>query len=161
MSCKRRIRTAIACGLCCLALALSLSTSGRARARGTDQDQIHWKPVDEAQVKLEGKTPLAWNVYQPEKKKDSNLVLVLLGHRYLALDIKARLVYAVFLQDLHAQGKDFDTDSVIEPSRVIPSTEWVVRDIGPAESIKLTLGDYGRTLEIQLPHMPDLRRGIY
>jgi hypothetical protein len=161
MNCKTRIRRATACGLCCLALALALSTSDSARAGGTDQDQIHWKPVDEAQVKLEGKTPLAWNVYQPEKKKDSNLVLILLGHRYLALDIKARLVYAVFLADLHAQGKDFDTDNVIEPSRVIPSTEWVVRDIGPAESIKLTLGDYGRTLEIQLPHMPDLRRGIY
>jgi hypothetical protein len=130
-------------------------------AAANDAGQIHWKTVDQAQVKLEGKTPLAWNVYQPDKKKDSNLVLILLGHRYLALDIKARLVYAVFLNDLQAQGKDFETGDLMQPSRVIPSTEWVLRDIGPAESITLKLGDYGRTLEIQLPHMPDLRRGIY
>jgi hypothetical protein len=32
-----------------------------------------------------------------------------------------------------------------------------MHDVGPAESIKLTLGDYGRVLEVQLPHMPDMR----
>ena len=112
-------------------------------------------------MKIDGKTPLAWNVYQPDKKKDANLVLILLGHRYLAFDIKTKQVYLVFLQDLHAQGKDFETDGVMQASRVIPSSDWSLRDIGPAESIKLTLGDYGRTIDIQLPHMPDLRRGIY
>lgn len=147
------IRLTAAFGLCGAAFV----SSG---VRASD-DQIHWKPVDQAQVKLEGKTPLAWNVYQPDKKKQSNLVLILLGHRYLAFDMKTKQVYAVFLQDLHAQGKDFETDDVIQASRLIPSSDWEMRDIGPAESVKLRLGDYGRTLEFQLPHMPDLRRGIY
>lgn len=149
------LRLAIAFGLCCIGL------GSAAAASGNDAGQIHWKPVDQAQVRLAGKTPLAWNVYQPEKKKDTNLVLILLGHRYLALDTKAKQVYAVFLNDLQAQGKDFESDDLMQPSRVIPSSEWEMRDIGPAELIKLKLGDYGRTLEIQLPHMPDLRRGIY
>jgi hypothetical protein len=149
------IRLVIVFALCCMLLA----TSGVANAN--DTGPIHWKPVDEAQVKIDGKTPLAWNVYQPDKKKDANLVLILLGHRYLAFDIKAKQVYLVFLRDLHAQGKDFETDDVMQASRVIPSSDWSLRDIGPAESIKLTLGDYGRTVDIQLPHMPDLRRGIY
>ena len=140
----------------------ALFTRGAARAfAGTDTGRIHWKPVDAAQVKLDGKTPLAWNVYQPDKKKDANLVLILLGHRYLAFDIKAKLVYAVFPNDLQAQGKDFDSDDLMQQSRVIPSSEWTERDIGPAESIQLKLGDYGRTLEIELPHLWDLRRGIY
>ena len=69
--------------------------------------------------------------------------------------------YAVFPKDLQASGKDFETDNLMQPSRAIPSTEWTVRDIGPAESVKLTLGDYGRVLEIQLPHLWDLRRGLY
>jgi hypothetical protein len=29
--------------------------------------------------------------------------------------------------------------------------------VGPAELIKLTLGDYGRILEVELPHPRDLR----
>src|SRR5215469_6496459 len=121
------IRVALAFGLCCAA---QLYTSG---ARANDAEQIHWKSVDAAQVKLDGKTPLAWNVYQPDKKKESNLVLILLGHRYRALDMKAKQVYAVFLNDLHAQGKDFETEDVIQESRLIPSSEWEMRDIGPAE----------------------------
>jgi hypothetical protein len=130
------------------------------RASGNDTGRIHWKQVVAAQLKLDGKAPLTWNVYQPDKKKESNLVLVLLGHRYLALDTKAKLVYAVFPGDLHAVGKDFESDDLMQGSRTVLSTEWVVRDVGPAESIKLTLGDYGRVLEVQLPHMPDLR-GLY
>jgi hypothetical protein len=122
--------------------------------------RIHWKQLPDAQLKLDGKPPLTWNVYQPDKKKQSSLVLVLLGHRYLALDTKAKLVYVVFPNDLHAVGNDFETDDLMQDSRRIPSTEWIVRDVGPAESIKLTLGDYGRTLEVQLPHLPDLR-GLY
>jgi hypothetical protein len=29
--------------------------------------------------------------------------------------------------------------------------------VGPAELVRLTLGDYGRVLEVSLPHLPDLR----
>jgi hypothetical protein len=144
-----------------IAVAVSVGFVCCAGARGTDTGKIHWKPVDAAQLKLEGKTPLAWNVYQPDKKKDSNLVLILLGHRYLAFDIKAKLAYAVFPDDLQAVGKDFETDDFMQPSRVIPSSEWDVRDVGPQESIKLKMGDYGRNLEIDLPHLWDLRRGVY
>ncbi|HUJ32000.1 MAG TPA: hypothetical protein VLY23_12020 [Candidatus Acidoferrum sp.] len=122
--------------------------------------RTHWKPVAQAQLKLDGRTPLTWNVYQPDKKKQSNLVLVLLGHRYLALDFKARLVYLVMPTDLHAVGKDFESDDLKEPARLIPSKDWSVRDVGPAEQIRMTLGDYGRVMEVQLPHMPDLR-GLY
>jgi len=43
---------------------------------------------------------------------------------------------------------------------VIPSSDWTQRDVGPAELYRLTLGDYGRVLEVSLPHMPDLR-GFY
>jgi hypothetical protein len=143
--------------VCCVLL---LMAGGRV-ARGDDSGRIHWKQLPGAQLKLDGRPPLAWNVYQPDKKKQSNLVLVLLGHRYLALDTKAKLVCVVLPSDLQAAGKDFESDDVMQASRKIPSTEWSIRDVGPAQSIKLTLGDYGRVLEVQLPHMPDLRRGVY
>jgi hypothetical protein len=119
--------------------------------------RIHWKPVPVAQVKLDDKPPLSFNVYQPDKKKDSHLVLILLGHRYLELDIKAKLVYVVLLSDLQKKGDDFETDNLAVPVRLLPSGDWSERDVGPAELIKLTLKDYGRVLEILLPHPPDMR----
>jgi hypothetical protein len=144
-----------------LAMCLAACTIVLAAANG-DSNTIHWVSVSEAQVKLDDKTPLAWNVYQPEKKnkkdkKNSNLVLILLGHRYLLLDTHARGVWEVPLTDLKAQGSDFYSGDLAQQSRVIPSTDWSSRDVGPAQIIQLTLGDYGRVLQISLPHPPDLR----
>jgi len=139
------------------------SAAGQA-ATSTDAVRVHWKALEMAQLRLDDKAPLKWNVYQPDKKdnkkdkkKNSDLVLVLLGHRYLMLDTKARLVYMVPLSDLQAQGKDFESGDLAQPARLIPSTDWTQRDVGPAELFRLTLGDYGSILEVSLPHMPDLR----
>jgi hypothetical protein len=121
---------------------------------------VHWKPMAQAQLKLDDKTPLAWNVYEPErkdKKKDPSQVLVLLGRRYLLIDIKARLVYSVLPSNLVAQGTDFESGDLAQPSRLITTTDWSVRDVGPMQLVELRLGDYGRVLQVQLPHMPDLR----
>jgi hypothetical protein len=130
-------------------------------ARADDSGSFHWKAVDGAQVKLDDKVPLAWNVFQLEKKKDQNLALVLLGRRYILLDDKAKLAYLVMPTDLHGSGDDFDSGNLVDPSRLIPSTDWSVRDVGPAEEIRCTLEDYGRDLSVQLPHPIDIRLGIY
>jgi len=145
--------------LCGFLVAFAMATNAVAgvNALGGDTGRIHWKSVPVAQVKINDKTPLAWNVYRPDKKKESNLVLILLGHRYLALDIKARLVYVVPLADLQKTGNDFESDNPAVSSHLIPTRDWSVRDVGPAELIKLTLGDYGRVLEVELPHPPDMR----
>ncbi len=120
-------------------------------------ERFHWKPVNLAQVKLDDKTPLAFNVYRPDKKKDSHFVLVLLGRRYIELDIKAKLAYNVPFTDIQKKGPDIESDNFAAPSRLLATSDWSVRDVGPAELIKLTLGDYGRVLEVELPHPPDLR----
>jgi hypothetical protein len=146
-----------AVGVC---LAASLFSAGLAGAAG-DSDRIHWKQVDESEVKLDGKPPIAANVYLPDKKsKKKDIALILLGHRYLMLDIKSRLVYAVFLSDITKQGEDIETADLADPSRLVPSTDWTSRDVGPAQLVKLTLGDYNRILEVELPHPVDLR-GLY
>jgi hypothetical protein len=146
-----------------ISLAAQPSTAGQTETPA-DSVRVHWKYLEMAQLKLDDKAPLKWNVYQPDKKdnkkdkkKDSDLVLVLLGHRYLMLDTRARLVYLVPLSELQAQGVDFESGDLAQQSRVIPSTDWTERDVGPAELFRLTLGDYGSVLEVSLPHMPDLR----
>ena len=146
-----------------LTLALGgLGTRDPATAAAQDSGaQIHWKPVEQAQLRLDDKTPLKWSVYLPDKKKEkklaSELILVLLGHRYLMLDTKARLVYVVPLTELHAQGEDFDSGDLAHSNNAIPSTDWTQRDVGPAELYRLTLGDYNHVMEVSLPHPPDLR----
>jgi len=136
------------------------------RAAGDDAGQVYWTQVSDGQLRLDGKTPLTWNVYQPgkkDKKKGSNLILVLLGHRYLMLDTKARLVYEVPAAELQAQGQDFHSGDLARPEYLVPSTDWTDRDVGAAELYRLTLEDYGRVLDVELPHplYPDIRLGIH
>jgi len=121
---------------------------------------VRWTEVSGALLKLDGKTPLTWNVYQPFQKgktKPTGKIVVLLGRRYLLLDLKAQRVYAVLPGDLQAQGSDFESGDLAQASRLVPSSDWSSRDVGPAEIIQVTLGDYGRVLTVQLPHPPDLR----
>ena len=132
-----------------LVVASSLSAAGK----------ITWKIEERAQLKIEGHVPIAWNVYTVEKKK--NLVLILLGRRYMALDTKTKSVWEIDPKDLTAKGKDFESDEPESIGKKIPVTEWTQRDVGPAERILITLGDYGAKIELALPHMIDLRRGIY
>ena len=50
------------------------------------------------------------------------------------------------------EGSDFESDDLAQESRLIPSTEWTVRDVGPEELIRLRLGDYNRILQVELSH---------
>jgi len=141
-------------------------TARASRVPGDGAGQVYWTQVSDGQLRLDGKTPLTWNVYQPgkkDKKKGSNLILVLLGHRYLMLDTKARLVYEVPSAKLQAQGQDFQSDDLARREYLVPSTDWTDRDVGAAELFRVTLEDYGRVLEVELPHplYPGIRLGIY
>jgi hypothetical protein len=155
-----RAAVRIAAALCAVVFCAGAGVRANAGyffAGAADNGRFLWKSVGRAQLKLEDKTPLQWNVYQTEKKKEANLVLVQLGRRYMALDIKGKVAYYVFPSDLQAKGPDFESGNLFVQARVMPTTAWTVRDVGPAEMVKLTLGDYGRALDVELPHMPDLR----
>jgi hypothetical protein len=151
-----RIIAAI-CAIAFCAGAGARADAGYFFAGAADNGRFLWKSVGRAQLKLEDKTPLQWNVYQTDKKKEANLVLIQLGRRFMALDIKGKVAYYVFPSDLQAKGLDFESGNLFVQSRVMPTTAWSVRDVGPAEMVKLTLGDYGRAIDVELPHMPDLR----
>jgi hypothetical protein len=131
---------------------------GSRTVNADERVSMHWASVSEAQVKIDQTTPLAWGVYQPEKKgkpdkKLSQLVLVLVGHRYLLVDLKAKKVYEVPLNELHAQGDGLDTGDLLTSSRLLPTSDWIWRNVGPAEMYRVTLGDYGRMLQLTLPHL--------
>ena len=91
----------------------------------------------------------------------TSFCLLYTSHRYLALDLKSRLVYEIDPKLLTPHGADFESDEPEAIGRLIPTLEWNDRDVGPAERIQIRLGDYGKMLEVELPHPIDLRRGIY
>src|ERR1700733_7650902 len=106
--CHHAFRRLLRSGALVLIGMLLLTLFSRQSGAQDAASQIRWKSIEMAQVRLDDKAPLKWNVYQSDKKgskdkkRDASLVLVLLGHRYLMIDTKARLVYLVPLAELHA-----------------------------------------------------------
>jgi hypothetical protein len=152
----RKIRgRAASLGFAC---ALLLVTLAPLATSAGGSDSIHWNSVSQAQVKVDQTTPLTWGVYQAGGKKDkpdkklANLVLVLIGHRYLLIDVKEKRVYEVPLKELHLQGDAIDSGDLLASSSLVPTSDWVWRDVGPAELYRMTMGDWGRVLQLTLPH---------
>jgi len=149
MNPRRSLAWFLTLSIAVLTATVSLFAAGR----------VTWKLDDTAHLKLEEHIPRTWGVYRADKRK--NLVLVLLWRRYLALDLKSHLVFEIDPKSLTSHGTDLESDEPDTIGRQIPTLEWTDRDVGPAERILVTLGDYGKTLEVELPHPIDLRRGVY
>jgi len=116
---------------------------------------ITWKPETTALLKLNGRAVRTWNVYRAEKKKD--WILVQLGHRYLLLDSKQHTVRELDPATVKAKGKNVECPEPQGQERRIESTDWDLRDIGPAELVHVKLLDYGNVLELQLRHPYNFR----
>jgi hypothetical protein len=129
-----------------------LAATARARTSGA----IAWKYVDNAILRITGrKPPKQWNVYQDRKKKER--VLVQIDSRYLILDAKTKQVFEISAAQFQARGKYFRSPNPSASQHALPSTDWDMRDIGPAERIEVRLSKENLTLDVELPHPLNLR----
>jgi hypothetical protein len=124
-------------------------------ASARDSGKVVWQPSDDAQMKLNGRALKTWNVWLAEKKK--GLILVLIVRRYLVIDTKEETVFEVPPTAFTKTGNNLEGELSFNEWKMIPADNWTIRDIGPAELIRFQLEDYGKTLELQLPHLPDMR----
>ena len=117
---------------------------------------IIWKPVDNAILEITGrKPPKNWSVLEDDKQKTR--VLVQLDNRYLMLDAKTKQVFEMSPSQIQPHGKNFQSADPSSLERALPSTDWDMRDLGPAERIEVLLTDDNTKLDVQLPHPLDLR----
>ena len=137
------------------ALILFLAAFGYA----SDKDRIVWKSIPNAILQVDSRAPKVWNVFQPGKKLDP--LLIEIGNRYLLVYVHKNEVYELNPGQLEHKGDDLLWRETDQPSKTVPTSDWSTKDVGSAFRILLKLTDEGRTLVIELPQMPDLRRGIY
>ena len=117
---------------------------------------IIWKPVDNAILEVSGrKPPKTWSILEDDKQKSR--VLVQLDNRYLMLDAKTKQVFEMSPSQIQPHGKNFQSADPSSLERALPSTDWDMRDLGPAERIEVLLTDDNTKLDVQLPHPLDLR----
>lgn len=137
------------------ATALALFAFVPLAALAGEPQTILWKPETTALLKLNGRPVKTWNVYRAEKKKD--WILVQLGRRFLLLDTKQHTVRELDPATVKPNGKNVECQEPQGQEKRIESTDWMLRDIGPAQLVRLKLLDYGGVLDVQLPHPYNFR----
>ena len=130
-----------------------------AAARAADKETIVWKPIEDAILQVDSRAPKEWNVYQPGKKLDP--LLLQIGLRYLVIYIKSEQIFEIKPEQLQHKGNDLLWRETDKPAKPLPTSDWSTKDVGSASRILVKLSAEGRMIDIQIPQMPDLRRGIY
>ena len=147
---RRARRLTVIAGLCIALLNVALAA---------DKEKVIWKPVPDAILQVDSRAPKIWNVFQAGKKFDP--LLLQLGSRYLVIYVRSMEIYEIKPEQLQHKGDDLlwrDTD---KPDKPIPTSDWSTKDVGSASRILVKLSAEGRLVDIQIPQVPDLRRGIY
>ncbi len=128
-------------------------------SRAADKEKIVWKPIPDAILQVDSRAPKVWNVFQPGKKFDP--LLLQLGSRYLVIYVRNMQVYEIKPEQLEHKGDDLLWREADKPAKPMATSDWSTKDVGSASRILVKLADEGRVINIQIPQMPDLRRGIY
>ena len=124
-----------------------------------DKDKIIWKPIPDAILQVDSRAPKVWNVFQAGKKFDP--LQLQLGSRYLVIYVRNMQVYELKPEQLEHKGEDLLWRETDKPAKPIATADWSSKDVGSATRILIKLADEGRIINIQIPQVPDLRRGIY
>ena len=128
-------------------------------SRAADKEKIVWKPIPDAILQVDSRAPKLWNVFQPGKKFDP--LLLQLGSRYLVIYVRNMQVFELRPEQLEHKGEDLLWREADKPAKPMATSDWNTKDVGSASRILVKLADEGRVINIQIPQMPDLRRGIY
>ena len=130
-----------------------------AASSAAEKDKIVWKSIPDAILQIDSRAPKIWNVFQAGKKTDP--LLLQIGYRYLVIYVHRMEVYEIKPEHLQHKGEDLVWREADKPAKPLASADWSTKDVGSASRVLLKLTDEGRVVDIQIPQIPDLRRGIY
>ena len=122
-------------------------------------EKVTWKPITDAILRIDDLAPKQWNLYRAGKKSDP--LLLQLGSRALVIYVHNQAVYEISPTQLEHKGEDLLWRETDKPEKPLATSEWSTRDIGSAWRIRVKLVSEGRVVDIQIPEILDLRRGIY
>ena len=130
-----------------------------ASSRAAEKDKIVWKSIPNAILQVDSRAPKLWNVFQAGKKFDP--LLLQLGSRYLVIYVHNMEVYELKPEQLEHKGEELLWRETDKPAKPMATSDWSTKDVGSASRILIKLADEGRVINIEIPQMPDMRRGIY
>lgn len=109
-----------------------------------------WKTVANAFLRVNDEGVKEWGAFQIEKKDDR--FLLQLADRFLLVDMQQKQVFELAPADVARNDSGLLWDPANKPAKPLATSEWLVRDVGLAQRIKMRLNAENRTLDLQVPH---------
>ena len=116
---------------------------------------VTWKPIKEALLRVNDQAVKNWNVYDQNKKGDP--LLLEMGNRLLLIQVHERKVFELPAANVEHKGAELVWDPPALPAEPLPTSNWLIKDVGFAYRIDFQLVSEKRLVDLQLPHPMDLR----
>jgi hypothetical protein len=124
---------------------------GGALAKGKP---VPWKPIEDALLRVNDVAVKDWSVFQTGKKRDP--LLLQMGNRFLLINVHGRQVFEVDPSKVEQKTDQVLWDPSDRAAKPLITSEWSAVDIGAAFRIDATIDGENRTLDLELPHPPDV-----
>lgn len=133
-------------------LAAAASLAPHAAGAG---DTTVWKQTDGI-LRVNDSPPKDWSVYREGKK--TNALILRIDERLLLIDVKAHQVRELDAKAATAKDDSVTTQAKNPPGKVIASSGWLLRDVGPALRIHFEIESESHNFDLELPQW--INRGV-
>jgi len=122
---------------------------------------VVWLPVKDALLEIDSKPAKLWTLYYVKKDRKEQRFMLQIGSRYLMIDTQLRLITEFDSKEFTRKGVNYEMPREARGRIVLPSQDWVLRDVGTAFLIQIKLKEEGRMIQIELPKWPDFRNVLW
>ncbi len=115
---------------------------------------VAWKVIDDALLRVNGSPVKDWGVYQAGRKTDP--LLLQMGNRFLLVEIHERRLFELDPSKIEHKAGELVWDPADCPATPLATSDWVEHDVGGAFQIGAKIDNESRSLDLQLPHPPNV-----
>lgn len=131
-----------------LALAIAILVTPQIRAA----DTISWVQYRAIFMRIDDEAPKEWNIWRDAHSKKDEVLLIQWNKRYLRINTKLQEVREIDPQTVTHKGDSATSPADDSSAKVLPSDNWILRDVGSADRIYFELTAENHKVDINIPH---------
>jgi hypothetical protein len=115
-------------------------------------DTITWVQFRAIFMRVDDDSVKEWNIWRDAHAKKDQILLIQWNKRYLQLNTKLQEVREIDPQTITHGEKSVTSPADNSAAKVLPSDNWILRDVGSADRIYFELTAENHKIDINIPH---------
>jgi hypothetical protein len=115
-------------------------------------DTITWVQYRAILMRIDDESPKEWNIWRDAHSKKDEILLIQWNKRYLRINTKLQEVREIDPQTVTHGEKSVTSPADDSAAKVLPSDDWILRDVGSADRIYFELTAENHKVDINIPH---------